>query len=172
MHFQVLLLLCNSVVSKRARLSSGELMIKVSTIWQEKMKLSGEAGGHIAILDAKSPLGSDAGMTPKEMVALGVCGCTAMDVLALLKKHKQPLEKFDVTAEIETTEKTHPIVFKNITLSFNLTGQIDKAILTESVRLSQTKYCSVSAMIAKAAPIHYKIILNGEEVGTGDAHFE
>ena len=147
-------------------------MITAKTVWTEKMMLTGEASGFTVPLDAKSPIGNGSAMTPKELVALGVCGCTAMDVLALLRKHKQPLESFDVSVDVETTEKTHPIVFKSLALTFTLTGNIDKDKVIESVELSQTKYCGVSAMIVKAAPIHYKIILNGEEIGSGEAHYE
>ncbi len=146
-------------------------MIHAKTIWKEKMLFSGEAGANSAPLDAKSPLGNGAGMTPKEMVAVGVCGCTAMDVVALLKKYKQPLESFEVSADVNTTEGVHPAVFQDLMLTFTLKGALDPTKVLEAVHLSQTKYCGVSAMIVKAAPIQYKVILNNQEIGKGDAKF-
>ena len=50
-------------------------------------------------------------------------------------------------------------------------SQLERERVLEAVSLSQTKYCAVSAMLAPAVPIRYKIILNGESIGTGEAHF-
>ncbi|MBK9294218.1 MAG: OsmC family protein [Oligoflexia bacterium] len=145
--------------------------MQAKTKWESKMKLTGVSGEHSVLLDSKRPLGDDAGMTPKEMVGIGLCGCTAMDVVALMKKHKQPLEALEVSADIESSEGGHPVVFKKINLTFDLKGNLDKQKVIESVQLSQTKFCGVSAMISKAAPISYKVILNGEPLAEGEAKF-
>lgn len=146
--------------------------MQARTVWKEKMKFTGESGGHSINLDTKSPLGNDTGLTPKELVAIGVAGCTAMDVVALMKKYKQPLESFEVAVDAPVVEKVQPPIFKEIALTFLFKGNIEKEKAIEAVRLSQTKYCAVSAMIAKAVPIHYKILLNGTEIGIGEASFE
>lgn len=146
--------------------------MQARTVWKEKMKFTGESGGHSIDLDAKSPLGSDSALTPKELVAIGVAGCTAMDVVALMKKYKQPLESLEVVTDAPVVEKTQPPIFKEIALTFEFKGQVDKERALESVRLSQTKYCAVSAMLYKTVPIHYKVILNGEQIGAGEASFE
>lgn len=146
--------------------------MQAKTVWKEKMKFTGESGGHSINLDTKSPVGNDSALTPKELVAIGVAGCTAMDVVALMRKFKQPLEAFEVRADAPVVEKVHPPVFKEISLTFDLKGKLDKEKVIEAVRLSQTKYCAVSAMLADSLPIHYKIILNGEEIGTGEANFK
>ena len=148
-------------------------VMKVTCQWNEKMKFSATTPGlpgYKTEMDAKSPLGSDTAHTPKELVLAGICGCTAMDVVALLKKFKQPLEKLSVEAETELTEG-YPAVFKEVQLVFKFSGPMDSQKVLESVMLSQTKYCGVSAMIAKAAPILYTVYLNDSKIGDGRAKF-
>lgn len=146
--------------------------MQARTVWKEKLKFVGECGGHSVELDTKPPLGNDSGLTPKELVAIGVAGCTGMDVVALMKKYKQPLESFEVKVDAPVVERVQPPVFKEIALTFIFKGKLDRDKVIESVHLSQTKFCAVSAMLVKAVPIHYKILLNGEEVGTGEASFK
>jgi putative redox protein len=143
--------------------------MKTNTVWKSNMSFTGECGGNSIPMDAKPPLGKAEGMTPKEMVVIGLSGCTAMDVIALLKKHKQEVKNFNVEAEVTKSTGGYPEVFTHILLTFNAEGNIEKEKLIEGVNLSQTKYCGVSAMLAKAFPIDYRVILNGEEIGTGKA---
>jgi putative redox protein len=152
--------------------------MKTKTIWKEKMLFDGvnvvEAPNesHEVKMDAKSPIGSGKGFTPKELVALGVSGCTAMDVAALMKKYKQNVTTFEVEANVTLSEKKMPTVFTNVKLTFHMTGPVDKDKYIEAVTLSQTKYCGVTAMLLKAVPVHYTIVLNGEQIGMGEAQFE
>jgi putative redox protein len=135
------------------------------------MRFTAEANGHQVSMDAKSPIGNDSAMTPKHLLLAGICGCTSMDVAALLKKHKQPLEALEVFAEADMTEGVQPAVFKEVKLNFKVSGQVDAEKLIESVRLSQTKYCGVSAMVSATVPISYTIELNGAIIATGRADF-
>ncbi len=145
--------------------------MEAKAVWKEKMLFVGESGGHQVPMDTRSPLGNDSALTPKELVAVGLCGCTAMDVVALMKKHKQPLEALEVLVDAPVVEKGRPPVFEVMNLSFKFKGQLDVVKVVESVKLSQTKYCAVSAMLVKAAPINYRIFLNDKEVGSGSADF-
>ncbi len=140
--------------------------------WTEGMQFEATADGHTVPMDAKSPIGKNQYMTPKELVATGLGGCTAMDVIALLKKHKQAYETFEVAVDITMSTGGYPTVFTHAELTFTATGQVESKILLDAVHLSQTKYCGVSAMILKACPIHYTVILNNENIGEGDAQFE
>lgn len=146
--------------------------MKTSVIWKEGMQLTGVAGPHQLLLDAKAPLGKDAGPTPKELVAIAMEGCTAMDVIALLKKHKQPLKSLSVEAEVTSVTGQHPAVFEKASMTFQVEGDINPEILNEAVTLSQTKFCSVGAMLSKAFPIHYSVVLNGKKIGEGSANYE
>lgn len=139
--------------------------MKVVTRWTEKMSLIAAADGHEVGMDAKPPIGSDSALTPKQLVVSGLAGCTAMDVVALLKKYKQPLESFEIDAEIEKSTGGYPEVFTKAVLTFRFKGALDESRVKEAVTLSQTKYCGVSAMLAKAFPILYRIEINGTQVG-------
>ena len=145
--------------------------MKTKSTWTEKMKFDAESRNFKIQMDAKSPMGSDSAMTPKELLLLAVSGCTGMDVVALLKKFKQPFETFSVDAEGELTEGTHPSIFKEIHLTFKITGNVEALKAIEAVELSQTKYCGVSAMVAKSVPIHYTLLINEKKVGSGQAKF-
>jgi putative redox protein len=139
--------------------------------WKEGMKFEAQAGDNTTAMDAKTPIGGGTAMTPKELVAAGLGGCSAMDVVAYLKKMKQELGNLEISVDIATTQKGYPAVFTEALLTYAATGPVDPGVLLEAVHLSQTKYCGVSAMLVKAFPITYKVILNGEEIGTGQADF-
>ena len=144
--------------------------MQVKCKWLDKMKFETTVDGHSVLIDAKSPIGNDSGPSPKSLVLVAICGCTAMDVMALMKKHKQPVEEFIIDSESDVSDK-HPKVFTEVRLSYSLKGQIDKEKVMEAIKLSQTQYCGVSAMIARNCPINYKVILNGETIGQGSADF-
>lgn len=146
------------------------MSIKLQMKWNEKMSLTAVSDGNSLNMDAKAPLGSGSAMTPKHLLVAGLCGCTAMDVVALMKKHKQNLKSFDIDADVTTTD-THPMVFSSAELTFKLEGELEVAKVLEAVTLSQTKYCGVSAMLSKAFPISYRVFVNGTEVGQGESKF-
>lgn len=140
--------------------------MKVVSKWIEKMQFVASADGHDVKMDTKAPIGTDTALTPKQLVVAGLAGCTAMDVIALMKKHKQAVESFEIEAEVEKSSGGYPEVFTGALLVFRLKGVVDEVKVIEAVTLSQTKYCGVSAMLAKAFPIRYRIEINGKMVGT------
>lgn len=146
--------------------------MKLRSVWSEKMRFTAEVDKHTVSMDTKPPIGDDTAITPKQMLIVAICGCTGMDVVGLLKKYKQPLSKFEIEAEATVTEGAHPIVFKDVQLVFKFEGSLEKEKVLEAVTLSQTKYCSVSAMLSKAFPINYTVHLNSENIGAGTAQFQ
>ena len=146
--------------------------MKTNVTWDSNMNFNGLCDENQLFMDAKPPLGKAKGFTPKELVALGISGCTAMDVVALLKKYKQDVQQFDVESEVISTKGSYPEVFASVHLTFKAVGSIEKEKYIEAVTLSQTKYCGVSAMLLKAVPIDYDIILNHEKIGSGKANFQ
>lgn len=146
--------------------------MKTQVQWKEGMHFSGICDQNQVSMDAKVPLGKAQGFTPKELIAIGVSGCTAMDVIALLKKYKQDVLSLDVDADVSGTKGTYPEVFDKIHLQFRAKGSIEAESLMKAVQLSQTKYCGVSAMLAKAVPISYDVFLNNQNIGSGLANFE
>jgi putative redox protein len=144
--------------------------MKIQTVWEKNMRFSVGGGGHQISMDAKKPIGEDTALNPKELVLAGLSGCTAMDVVALLRKYKQSPESFEINANTELTQAT-PAIFKEVHLRFVVKGNVEPAKLIEAVELSQTKYCGVSAMLGKAVPIHYSVELNGEQIHSGASTF-
>ena len=145
--------------------------MKVECRWESKMRFSAASESHQIAMDARPPIGDFSAMTPKHLLLAGICGCTGMDVVALLKKYKQPLESLEVDADADLTEGAYPAIFKEVKLVFRAKGRIEGEKLLEAVRLSQTKYCGVSAMVAKAVPLSYVVELNGTALGSGRADF-
>lgn len=135
------------------------------------MQFSAEAGEHAVLMDAKPPLGQGKAPSPKQLLLAALCGCTAMDVVALLRKHRQGMQGLEVTAEAATREGVHPAVFTEVTLAFRIQGTVEPAIALDAVRLSQTLYCGVSAMLSRAVPIRYQVFVNGTSAGQGQAQF-
>jgi putative redox protein len=145
--------------------------MKTNLKWKQNMAFDIESSGQIVPTDAKPPIGQGNGITPKEMLLAGIGGCTAMDVVALLKKHKQTFTTFNVEVDAPLTSSGYPAVFTDAMVKFSVTGAVDEKILLDSVMLSQTKYCGVSAMLSKAFPIRYTVFLNDVEIGSGKADF-
>jgi putative redox protein len=145
--------------------------MSIDVTWNERMWFTAHAGDHVAQMDARPPLGTGHGMTPKELLLAALAGCTAMDVAGLLRKHKQPLETFALRVEATPSEGDHPKVFSEVRLVFELSGPIDPQGALEAVRASQTQFCGISAMLSKAFPILYSVVVNGEQVGSGRAQF-
>ena len=97
--------------------------------------------------------GSNAGIRPKELILLGLAGCTGSDVVAILQKKKVDLKGFEINITADQQEE-HPQVFTKIHLEFSFYGNnIAEKDVERAIELSQTKYCSVTVMFQKAVEI-------------------
>lgn len=143
--------------------------MKITTNWMEKFRFSATDGTNHATMDTNPPYG-EGFLTPKQLCLAAVEGCTAMDVISHLNKRKQLPKSFCVEADADLTA-THPKVFSEVRLDYKIDGEVQTALAVEAVQLSQTKYCGVSAMMAKNCPIRYRIFLNGSLVSQGEAKF-
>jgi putative redox protein len=146
--------------------------MKMNLTWQDKMVFVASAAGCETKMDAKAPIGQGSAHTPKELVLAGLAGCTAMDVISLMRKHKQKVTRFEVKADASSSQGGHPVVFTDAMLTFELDGEVDPDVALEAVKLSQTRYCGVSSMLSKAFPIRWEVLVNGASVGQGNAEFE
>jgi putative redox protein len=96
---------------------------------------------------------------PMEFIALGLAGCTGMDVISILQKKKQPVKNFQVVVHADRAEE-HPKVFSRAVIEYLVTGKdIEESALLRAIELSAEKYCPAQAMLNKAFPIQlvYKI---------------
>lgn len=114
---------------------------------------------HAVIMDASS---EKQGSSPLEFVLMALCGCTASDVVSILRKKREPFTSLEVSAVAERAD-THPKVFTKINLLYRVDGPVSRKSVEDAVRLSKEKYCSVSAMLAKSAEITVSIALTSEE---------
>ncbi len=119
------------------------------------LRLVGEAGGPAIVIDhaLEGEDRPETGPTPMKVVLIGLCGCTAMDVVSILQKKRQPFTGLQVRATAERADD-HPRVYTKIHLEYIVKGKgVDPKAVERAIELSQTKYCSVSAMLAKTATI-------------------
>ena len=130
-------------------------------IWKENMSFEGTADSGFKVpLGTVAELGgADDGFRPLELLIIGLAGCTAMDVISILKKKKQDVQNFEVLVHADRAEE-HPKVFTHLVIEYVVSGNnLDRAAVERAVELSETKYCSAQAMFKKVAPIDLRITL-------------
>src|SRR5207245_908496 len=88
----------------------------------------------------------------------GLCACTATDVVSILRKKREPFIGLEVRAEAERAQEP-PTVYTSIKLIYTVTGDVSRKAVEDAVRLSEEKYCSVSAMLKSTAKITTEIHL-------------
>ena len=129
--------------------------MKASVRWAGDASFEGKSGsGHSVIMDGPPEAGGkNAGIRPMEMLLLGVGGCTAFDVMMILKKARQDVSDCDVQLEAERAEK-EPKVFTRIHIHFVITGRdISEKHVKRAIELSADKYCSASIMMKHTAEV-------------------
>ncbi|MEE9423029.1 MAG: OsmC family protein [Gammaproteobacteria bacterium] len=123
--------------------------------WVQDATFIGEAGsGHAVVMDGPPDHGGrNLGVRPMEMLLLGMGGCTAFDVVMILKKSRQPVVDCVVELEADRAD-SEPKIFTRIHAHFIVTGDgLSEKKVNSAVRLSAEKYCSASIMLGKTAEI-------------------
>lgn len=129
-------------------------MIEATINWTDKERFLGSASSHHAlVVDAGADKTAN---SPMELVLIALCGCTASDVVGILRKKREPFTGLEVRATGERADE-HPAVYTSIHLTYVVRGQVSQKAMDDAVRLSKEKYCSVSAMLEKTAKITYTI---------------
>ena len=100
---------------------------------------------------------------PMELLLMGLAGCSSVDVIGILKKQKQEVTHYSVNVEAERV-KAIPAIFKSITVTFHLEGNIQAAKAQRAIDLSVHKYCSVGKILEETATIKTQLILNNTEI--------
>ena len=100
--------------------------------------------------------GANDGFRPMELLAIGLAGCTGMDVISILQKKRQDVTAFEVQAHMDRQE-SHPKVFNRAVLEYLVTGHgVEEAALRRAIELSATQYCPAQAMFGRIMPIELK----------------
>ena len=129
-------------------------MITAKAIWTDHERYIGEATSrHAIVMDTAAE--KTAG-TPMELVLIALCGCTASDVVGILRKKREPFTSLEVSAKGERASG-YPAVYTEITLVYRIGGKVSRKAVEDAVRLSKEKYCSVSAMLEKTAKFTFEI---------------
>jgi len=129
-------------------------MIEATVNWTDKERYIGTATSrHAIVMDTAT---EKTASTPMELVLIALCGCTASDVVGILRKKREPFTALEVRASGERADG-YPAVYTSIHLTYVVRGQVSKKSMEDAVRLSKEKYCSVSAMLEKTAKITYTI---------------
>lgn len=138
--------------------------MQVSVKWLNGMAFVGESStGHAVVMDGAPEFGGrNLGVRPMELLLLGLGGCTSFDVIAILKKARQPVLDCEVTVDGKRAEQV-PKIFTDIHVHFKVYGHgLAHAQVARAVELSATRYCSASMMLREAARITHDFeILEG-----------
>jgi putative redox protein len=129
-------------------------LIEAYALWSDHDRFIGQAAsGHSIVVDAGKEKSAN---SPVELLLIGLCGCTGSDVVSILRKKREPFTSLEVKAHAERSEE-FPKVFTTIHVVYKVGGKVTPKAMEDAVRLSEEKYCSVSAMLAKSAKIEVKI---------------
>jgi len=136
---------------------------EVSAEWQGEMGFIGknQTSGSIQI----GTIGQQPGVSPMELLLLGVAGCTGVDIVNILKKKRISLDQFEVRVRGKRADN-HPKIYTEIEIEYLLWAEeLSPKAVEQAIELSEEKYCSASAMMSKSAEIRssYRILTPGEK---------
>ncbi len=129
-------------------------MVTASARWTDNERFLGIASsGHAIVADGGEHKSAN---SPMELVLIGLCSCTASDIVNILRKKREPFTSLEVRAEAERAS-TVPMVYTEIKLVYRVGGKVSRKAVEDAVNLSEEKYCSVSGMLQKTAKMSYSI---------------
>jgi putative redox protein len=126
-------------------------MVEAQVTWSDGERfVGGGSSGHAIVIDADRQRNTAAG--PMELVLIGLCACTATDVVSILRKKREAFTGVQVRAEAERATEP-PTVYKSIKLIYTISGEVSRKAAEDAIHLSEEKYCSVAAMLKSTARI-------------------
>lgn len=142
--------------------------MEARAVWQQRMTFTGVANSGFPLTIGTDPAvgGDNDGVRPMELVAIGLAGCTAMDVISLLNKKRQEVTAFEVQVHADRAPE-FPKVFTKAVIEYFITGHnLEEAAVVRAIELSAIRYCPAQAMLAQVFPIEHKYHIY--EDGGGD----
>ncbi|WP_212004172.1 OsmC family protein [Chitinophaga sp. HK235] len=110
-----------------------------------------DEGGHKVLMDSSLENGGkNNGVRPMQMIIMGLGGCSAIDVLMILKKQRQEVKDFRIEIEADREKGKEPSLWETAHIVFHFTGNIDPDKAARAVELSMNKYCSVAETLRQA----------------------
>ena len=126
-----------------------------TVIWQQGLSFGGTSDSGFEVpLGADLEIGgSNDGFRPLELMAVSLAGCTAMDVVSILRKKQQDVTAFEVRVHADRAVE-HPKVFTHALITYLVTGHsVGELAVRRAIELSTTRYCPAHAMLAKVLPM-------------------
>jgi len=137
--------------------------------WHGRMTFIGTADTGFEVPLGASPTvgGDNDGFRPMELMAISLAGCTAMDVISILKKKRQDVTRYEVKVHTERADQ-HPKVFTSADIEYHVYGhQLDEKAVVRAIELSAVRYCPAQGMLAKLIPIRLQYFIY-EDKGEGE----
>jgi putative redox protein len=121
-----------------------------------------DANGHVVRLDTSDETGGvNFGVRPMQMLLMGLGGCSAIDIVMILKKQRQTIEDFSIKITGEREPGKEPSLWQTVKITFFLKGDIDKEKAERACQLSMDKYCSVAATLIKSGTnLTWEVVVN------------
>tara|TARA_B100001063_G_C16582700_1_gene461571 strand:+ start:330 stop:752 length:423 start_codon:yes stop_codon:yes gene_type:complete len=138
------------------------MRIKLKNISNSHSIIKNETGNSISI-DNKS-VESPKGVSPMELLLMGVAGCSSIDIISILNKQKQSFDDLTIEVKGEREKVDLPALFKKIHADVKFIGNIDNNKAFRACKLSFTKYCSVSKTLEATAEITFSVYVNEKKV--------
>ncbi|WP_345952432.1 OsmC family protein [Mucilaginibacter sp. PAMB04168] len=121
-----------------------------------------DENGHTVRMDTSPESGGqNYGVRPMQMLLMGLGGCSAIDVISILKKQRQEVLDYRMVINGDREPGVEPSLWENINIEFHLKGNIDEDKAKRAVELSIGKYCSVAATLEKAgAELNWQVFIH------------
>jgi putative redox protein len=123
-----------------------------------------DSQGHNLFIDITVEQGGKGeGLRPMQTVLAALCGCSGVDVVSILKKQRQSYTSLKIFVDGEREQGKEPSLWKDVSVRFELTGDVEPSKAFRAAELSITKYCSVAETLRRAgATITFTVLVNGE----------
>ena len=129
-----------------------------------QMEAVNEEGNTIMMDGSPSIGGANLGMRPMQLLLAAIGGCSAIDVIHILKKQRQDITSFSVEVDGMSEPVEDYSLYRNITVLFRIKGNVDVKKALKAAQLSFEKYCSVSKTLEPNVTVSYAVFVNGEKV--------
>jgi putative redox protein len=140
-------------------------MQEATVKWHDGLTFTGTANtGFEVPLGASPKVGGDNdGFRPLELMAVSLAGCTAMDVISILRKKRQEVTDYEVTVKYQRAEE-HPKVITRAHIEYHVTGKgVQKKAVVRAIELSAVRYCPAQAMLSKILPVELEYFIYEEQ---------
>lgn len=135
--------------------------MEAKVVWKERLKFTGmaDSGFEVDLDTKKESGGDDSALRPTELIAIGLGGCTGMDVISILQKKRQDVTAFEVRIHADRSID-HPRKFTAMTVEYVVTGHnVEFSAVQRAVELSEEKYCSVYNTLRGNVALSHKITI-------------